>query len=328
LNVAFRLDGGVLETEGDLWRIAKRPPAWSPLIKDHLEIRSGALEGSVPRLVFDPDYFVDRTTERQVFRPRTDVALLRLGHPLVQRAIARVRQRLWQPEGRVKRWTVAAADVEAPTLVVGVLVQAANELREPLHSELLEIALTASSPHQVTAVPTDAWQPLDEGSLKRWRSWLADSWDDLRAAVEDAVAVRGDELTDRMGALLTEQLASERERQKELYEHRLRELAKEPTDRAVERIRKELLKAEQQAAQLTLFPEENALRRQRLAELEKKLEQAEFERINAQRERLRTRLQSECTRMLDEILPRRFRLSRFQLTSVAVALLLPEGGRP
>ena len=333
LSTALRLDGGQLESEGSLHRLTRVPPGWSRIVDDHLRIRRGTQKGALPRISFDPDYFVDLfdnedgSEARSVFRSRTDVALVRLGHPLIARAIARLRQRLWEPNERAMgRWTISTADVPGPVMVVPCLLQASNQLRETLHAELLELTIDPTG-GAVEALPS-ARRALPQDAVDAWRSWLADRWDGLADSARSIVDGRRGELVSEIEALLVAQLETERQRQERLYQHRLKELQKEPTDRAVERLRREFLKAEQQAANLTFFAEENALRRQRATELESKIEQAEFERANAHRERLRHRLEGERNRMLNTILPRRFSLNRLQLTPVAVELVVPEGGRP
>jgi superfamily II DNA or RNA helicase len=328
LQVAIELDGGRLESEGDLYRLAQVPTGWARLVDDHLRIQRGAQQGAIPRIVFDADYFVERTGDRQVFRSRTDVALIRLGHPLVQRALARLRQRLWQPDALIGRWTIAVGEVAEPTVVVASLAQAGNELREPLHTELLEFAFQTGANHPPADLPPAHRSALSKDGLSAWRNWIAEEWDHLHAAIDSVVGGRRDELAERLGGLLQEQLKDERTRQRQLYDHRLKELAKEPTDRAIERIRRELLKAEEQAQQRTFFAEDNLARTQRVAELESQLEQKEFERISRQRERLRERLEVERERMLEQVLPRRFALARFQLAPIAVELVVPEGSQP
>ena len=328
LQVAVELDGGRLEREGAVYRLARVPPEWARLVDEHLRIRRGAQQGALPRLVFDADYFVDRYGDRQVFRPRADVALIRLGHPLITRAVARLRQRLWQPDALINRWTVAAGDVESPLVVVGALAQATNELREPLHAELLELAITAAPPHERTEVPAAPRRPLADDDLAAWRDWLADRWDGLHAAVDEHVAVSRNDLTDRLAALLDDQLDAERDRQRDLYEHRLKELSREPREREIEKLRRQVLKAEERRRQLSLLPEDNAAAAKRVRELQQQLDEKEFERLSGQRERLRQRLEAERARMFEEVLPRRFALGRFQLTPVTVELVVAEGARP
>jgi hypothetical protein len=263
-----------------------------------------------------------------VFRTRNDVALVRLGHPLITRSMARLRQRVWEPDRHLRRWTITAAPVGTPLLLLPTLVNATNDLRESIHSELIDLALGADGRVvEPTDVPAQRGE-LPAADLAPWRTWLADRWDELAPAAEQVVRDRTTELDAQLDALLGQHHAAEQGRQQELYDHRLKELAKEPTDRAIERLRKELLKAEQQASRLTFFVEENEARRLEVARLEHRLEQVEFERVNAHRERLRSRIEAERERMLDSILPRRFKLHRLQLTPVAVELVVPEGAHP
>ena len=332
LAAALKLDGGLLEPEGDLYRLIRVPASWTRVVDDHLRLRTGVQKGALPRISFDPDRFVDIFDEetddaRSVFRSRKDIALVRLGHPLVTRAIARLRQQLWEPNERaMARWTISAAAVTSPSLIVPTLVQASNTLRETLHAELLEVAVDLDEP---ATVPDEAHRvPLEPSDLDAWRAWLADRWHELRDRCLDAVEERRFELTDQLERLLDSLHAEERTRQAALYDQRLKELQKEPTDRAVKRLQRELIRAEKQAVNLTFFEDENIDRQKRVAELERKVEQAEFERANAQRERLQQRLVRERERMIEQIIPRRFSLSRLQLTPVAVELVVPEGVRP
>src|SRR5262249_31670154 len=90
LAEALALEGGELdEIDGAIDRLAQPiPPAWDRIVNRSLRIRRGAAHGALPRLAFDPGALMESIDGRKVFRERPDIRLIRLAHPLMQRATA------------------------------------------------------------------------------------------------------------------------------------------------------------------------------------------------------------------------------------------------
>ena len=90
----------------------------------------------------------------------------------------------------------------------------------------------------------------------------------------------------------------------------MRALENERDPRAIERLRKELIKAEEKATQLTFSEEINQIHEERLKELQTRISEAEWERHHGHVELLKSRLDKERVRVLEKVLPRRYSLER------------------
>src|SRR5258708_22273375 len=135
-----------VEGNGSMEEIAGRPgfyrlkpPArWEGLARQTLTVgtRTDRME-----LAFDAALVEDEVGGRRVMRLKKHQVLLRLGHPVMRQAMATLSRQLHDPEGRnaVFRWSIAALQrtgFEA-LLVFHYTLTAINELREPLHDEVL-----------------------------------------------------------------------------------------------------------------------------------------------------------------------------------------------
>ena len=110
-----------------------------------------------------------------------------------------------------------------------------------------------------------------------------------------------------------------------LFEQRMKELDTEKNPRTLERLKKELTKAEDQALQMTFSEEKNRERRERLKELEGRLSDEEWERQHTQVMLLKQRLESERERVLTKVLPKRYQVATVNVQPVAVKILVREG---
>jgi len=329
LSVAVRLDGGELaEAAPGLYRVARIPRGWGRTIDTSLRVESGPNAGALPRLAFDPDHLMADVGPRRVFRERSDTRLVRLAHPLMRRAAGALRRRLWEPDRALSRFTIAAADAVAePVLVVPALLTLVNSLREPLHSELLTLAVGLYDRKPVAFPPAEL-TPLPAAQAEAWRVRLADDWDELAAAIEDALGARRTELDTAAQALLPKLLAEEKESQTRLYRRRLDELKADRGDAGRERLRRSIERLEAQARQLTFDPAAQEELEARLRRERQKLESQEYRQVAERRERLRARIERERERLLSEILPKRYELARADLLPVGLALAVPPGAQP
>ena len=116
----------------------KPPPRWEGLARQTLTVgsRTDRME-----LVFDSALVEEEISGRTVLRLKKHQALMRLGHPIMRQAMATLCRQLHDPSGHnaVFRWSVAAlhrSGFEA-LLAFHYTVTAINELREPLHDEVV-----------------------------------------------------------------------------------------------------------------------------------------------------------------------------------------------
>ena len=329
LTIAAKLDQGEVRPTGDgAVKLHRSPPSWQRTVDASLRIDKPGARGAMPRLVFASDALMQTTAAgRQVYRDRPDTRLMRLAHPVMRRATATLRRRLWEERPDLRRFTIATHDqVDAPTLIVPSLLAIVNELREPVHAELIELALRVGNDNPaVVEAPEGDPRPLADADVNQWRIWLEEHWDDLADELEIARAKREAELREGAETLLPTLLKDERAYQDKLFRNRLKELDDERGEKGRTRLRRQIEKLEEKTRQLTFDPELRHEREDELRQLKEQLEGEEYRRVEERRARLRARIEREREHLLDEVLPRRFRLARCALTPVAVALLVPEG---
>lgn len=333
LRVGVALDQGDVEAIADGGLSLRRiPPEWQRTVDSSLRLDRRGARGALPRLVFSSDALMEATAGgRRVYRERPDTRLMRLAHPVMRRATATLRRRLWEPRPDLRRFTIGAhPEVTGPTIVMPSLLTITNELREPMHAELVEVALRIDGDD---ALPVDAPagdpEAIDDTAVvDGWRLWVEERWDELADRLADAREEREADLRSQAEALLPGVLKEERGYQDKLFKHRLRELDDERGEAGRTRLRRQIEKLEEKTQQLTFDPELRHEREEELRRLRDQLEGEEYRRVEERRERLRARIEREREQLLGDVLPRRFALARCSLTPVAVALVVPEGSTP
>jgi superfamily II DNA or RNA helicase len=298
----------------------QEPKAWEDMVKSSLLDD----RGNRPYLVFDPGTFEQRINGLRTFRNEPDALLLRLGHPVLRRAVHEILGRV-HDEG-THRWTLGAA--ELPPGVQGVLVLHAelwvqNDLRENLHHEILSIPFQWAGDH---LLPMEAreWEPFatkalmplaqDRGVLIHER--LNQVWARLEPTLAQALKqVEADhqKLVAERAKVWKTELAAEGKTQ---FEARLKEIADNLSERGLKRLeekiladQKELLAARQQSQ--SLFEELEMERQEQLLTLENDLVAREqrvafLEQRKAELVALQDQLKQAQDRWLNKILPKRY----------------------
>src|SRR5690606_11299873 len=92
--------------------------------------------GALPRVAFSANPFIEDVGGRDVFRPRSDLLMMHLSHPMMQRALSALTRRRFPGGDEVSRWTVSRGslpdDADAVVLL-SVEELAVNALRETFH---------------------------------------------------------------------------------------------------------------------------------------------------------------------------------------------------
>jgi len=321
LTQALAMEGGTLAPAGEpgAYRV-QAPPAWKALVDETLRIRKGDLQGALPKVTFDAVALEVVEEGRRVFRPRPDTVLLRLGHPVMRRALGMLRRRMWDDgSGGLSRWTVledGLPDGVTTLLLVHVLLTATNPLREVAHAEVLPLAFDARGAGLValdsTKVPLREGRPVAEGRLATLLPDLRASWLDHREGVEEALAGLRQERTGTLEKELASLLKEEMARERENFAARKKELRIRRLPKAIERLRQEAEQTEQRLVQSPL------LFREMQEEEERRLREIQWEVHRAQQDQLLSYLEREEERVLTKVLPRRFALARLDVQPVAV----------
>jgi hypothetical protein len=300
-------------------------------------------KGSRPYLVFDPATFEQRLNGIRTFRNEPDSLLLRLGHPVLRRAVHEVLGRVHGDDAR--RWTLGAA--ELPPGVEGVLIlhvelRVQNDLRENLHHEILSIPfqwagdhLSAMEPREWEPYATKLLQPLPAERGEAIHGRLNQVWTRLEPTLLQALK----QVETEHQALLTErakvwksELAKEGKAQ---FEARLKEIGDSLSEKGIKRLeeriladQQELIAARQQGQ--SLFEELEMERQEQLLNLENDLVAREqrvafLEQRKAELRALKDQLEQAQDRWLNKILPRRYAIPPGSLSVLPLAFEIRVG---
>ncbi len=327
LAEALRLEGGELQgpDEAGFYRLRTVPPSWRTLVEHAFLIRRGIQAGARPRIVFDPRLLEEEAGGRRVFRPRADTVLLRLGHPLMQRALAVLRRAMWEDPERgvspVRRWTVwrtAGLPSGTDALVrVHVLREARNQLREMVDAGLrpFVFALERSGWRHLPGAEPPPGEELEEGEVERHLETVRDLWPDFQPLLGELLRDEEELYRQDLEQRLARGLQEQRELEARRFAERRAELEAMQARSTADTRRRELERLRRRLDEGVLFEEQ----RQHLQECIARLEQESRRRF----EPLLLVLEGECRRVLEEVLPARYALVRATLVPVAFELLVP-----
>jgi superfamily II DNA or RNA helicase len=318
----------------------QEPKAWEDLVKTSLLDD----RGNRPYLVFDPATFEQRINGLRTFRNEPDALLLRLGHPVLRRAVHEVLGRVH--EDSTHRWSLGSAElppgVEA-VLVLHAELRAQNDLREHLHHEILSIPFQWAGDR---LLPMDAreWDPFASKPLQALphdrgvavHARLNQVWTRLEPTLAQALKlIEADHqklLAERAKVWKTE-LTAEGKAQ---FEARLKEIADNLSEKGLKRLeekiladQKELLAARQQSQ--SLFEDLELERQEQLLSLEDSLVAREqrvafLEQRKAELMALQDQLKLAQDRWLTKILPRRYAIPPGGLSVLPLAFEVRVGG--
>jgi len=336
LGHAIQLSSGLLRQldEVGVYRIEKIPPSWVTLVERSLAIQRGALQSSLPKLVFDPSYFETTENGRQVFRTRRDTVLVRLGHPLMRRAISTLQRRLWdagnssESDGStLSRWTLTSAKLPremSPIVVLYCLLEVTNGLRETSHEELVEYRFSLAG-KAFKRIEDNAWAGISAlprvavatsvlpDVVARLKSKWVDTEDQIRSFLKEQRLSYEQEMTKRFESRLKEEL---RETKKD-HDSRIKDIDK----RDAEWLKKQKREFEKQMAKLSqreLFDRE-------VVGKEREVKELEWEVFHSENQQLRQLLVDEQKRMIEQVIPSRFSLGNLELWPIGVEFMLGEG---
>ncbi len=340
LDQAMQLEKGELECQGDgVWRIRKMPPRWRSLIEKTIMISGSGAQGAQPKIFFSPERVQQVINGRKIFHLGTDSRLLMLGHPLMQRALSTFRRRVWLPpnESGLRRWTVEAGITPEGAPMVFILsfdVALRNQLGERFHTGTLEVPIGSGAAVRIltekeadcTCRSVSSYMSNEE--VMAVRAPIASQWLRVQRVTEEFTKDIVTHLEETVCDELKAEYEQEKEEQLRLFAERQRSLELRKDDRSVDRLKQDLIRAKEKAAQLTFDPEENLHRRQELEMLKQRISEHEWQRQHDHLERLRERLAQEEDRIINRILPRRYTLDEdgIEIHPVAVHVVVNRGG--
>jgi superfamily II DNA or RNA helicase len=338
LKQALKLEKGNLEETIDkgIYRL-KVPVSWEAVVNTSLRIQHGKLKNSLPKLVFDPEYLEVTEYDRVVFRPRDDIALIRLGHPVMKKAISVLRRKLWEDSdiSGINRWTIVASNIPSTIDAVAVLyylILVRNQLGETVYSSVVELPFQLTKTKLIDITP-ELWneinhiktEVLSEKELEIWKPIILNCWLNNLNDCKLRIQKLKKKVFFDFELYLKDALKQQKAEEIKIFQARIKELETEKSPRALERLRKELVKAEELKKQLTFNEEINLDRQTKYRELIKQVSESEWERQHSQVMLLKQYLENDQKRLIEKVLPNRYALSSVDVQPVAVKIIVNEG---
>jgi hypothetical protein len=309
-----------------------KPPArWEGLARQTLTVgsRTDRME-----LCFDAAHVEEEHSGRRVMRLKKHQVLMRLGHPIMRQAMATLCRQLHDPAGHqaVFRWSLAAlhrSGFEA-LIVFHYTLTAINELREPLHDEVISTVLR---------VDGDSLSPVDEAferlvlaseffpikSPTRRDDWvrtIRGHWFQHRGKLEQFLKRQEASIRSDLDARAEAALKRELDAAKESYRYRLKELQDRSREQEITKLAKALAQVQTEAEQPTLFEEIQEDAKVRVQEIEE-----EMAILRQDVEHTRELLTKERDHRLKVVLPKRFKLidgsQGVRVLPLALTFLIP-----
>ena len=331
LVTALQVEGqGALEeilTKPGFYRL-KPPPRWAGMVKQSLTFgaRNDRME-----LAFDARHLtVEKENSPPVLRVKRHQVLMRLGHPVMRQAMATLTRQLHEPSGNdaIYRWALAAlprSNFEA-LLVLHYTLTAINQLREPLHDEVLSTVFRIEADGLVP-VEESFQQSILQGdfravrSTKRHEEWVRtfrSRWLGHKQVLEAFRKQEQDRWFGVLQARATVTLDREKKTAKESYDYRIKELEERTRDREIKQLAKELVKQRAESEQPYLIED--------LREEAKGSEQAILDQIELLKrdvDETRRSLTNERDYRLKLLLPKRFELREVRVLPLAIEYVVP-----
>lgn len=302
-------------------------------LKDFLNQNLADEREAMPRVVFDPDEYIEDVGGRQLYRPKKGTQLIRLGHPVSETSMAYFRRALWGQEDDINRWTMVGYEPQygrEAYVEFHYLLTARNQLQEVVHSELGSwwFHVTPDGLEQVDEPPTiQNEHDLDNATVQEWMDRLRPAFFAYESQLEPLESRLREDTRADLAETLNSAAEAARENRNDEFQRRLEELEQD-LEQQREQLRQELEAAREEAQQLTFDPQKNIERRQRVQELERQLSEEDLEVWSENQRLMKERLEREQKRFLEEVLPQRYSLAdELDFVEVGAKLHVPsEGG--
>jgi superfamily II DNA or RNA helicase len=330
LRAAVAVEGqGSLEEITDkpgFYRL-KPPPRWEGLARQTLTVgsRTDRME-----LVFDTALVEEEISGRRVLRLKKHQVLMRLGHPIMRQAMSTLCRQLHDPTAHdpIYRWSIAALQrtgFEA-LLVFHYTITAINELREPLHDEVISSVfriegdrLTPVEASFQQTVLQSKFHPIKTAKRRdEWVTILRGKWFKHRSELEAFLRGKEKSLLTMLQQRADATLKRESDAAKESYRYRLKELQERSRGRELEKVWEQLQRVKREADQPSLFEE-----LQEAAQLQIKEKEEQIAVLHQDVNRTHELLAKERDVRIKEVLPKRFKLREVRVLPLALVYLIP-----
>lgn len=300
-------------------------PGWREVVDESLRRRS---DGALPRIAFSPEPFVEQVGDRTVFRPRTDLLMMHLSHPMMQRALSALTRRRFPGGGdEVSRWTVSRGplpDGADAVILLSVEELAVNELRETFHHWVRTLGFPVRNGRPGAALPYAETRALRSGEPAGSTQAAKDArtvFDDVEPELKRFVSAHAERLTTMLRQHLEEAGARARKDEDERYRSRQGEVSALITENTIGKLEREIARLQEERRQGLLFDEGH-----RLDEIDRSIEEKreEIARRTRHYQEVKQQLERERERILRNLLPKRYAMNgAAQVFPVSIEVRLP-----
>ena len=325
---ALKSEGGDLEEiqteKGTLYKINSIPATWSSIIDETIRIKTGSQKGALPRIVFDSSYFEIHINGYKVYSYNDDVVLLRLGHPLIQKAILNMKRSLWE-DNKLKRWTVQKGNLPNginELIQIDLLLEVTNELREIVHQEVITLNYQCDGENIVSI--EDSLKPyivniekkkLNTDELEERLEDIRDEWDDVKSDIKVEIQKFKNEKEDWFNKTFESKLNEEKENQKKVFDNRIKELKENKLEKAIQKIDNDIKEQSRNLyeLQMSLLEDAEGKVKENIRNLE-----VQKELIISNKQIIKEILEKEKERIIDKVLPKRYSINNIEVHPLAV----------
>jgi len=318
LDEACKLDEGeIQEQQQGIFEFIRVPPKWEKLVQNTLTTEIMGVSDVKQRMVFSPKMLESEIDGMNVFKQKKGLKLITLGHPLMNRAVGSFRSKLWEPGSNLKRWTIIRSDFNMEWdrgYEVFFQISLRNDLGERYQTGLTEIPFVVKNEMVVRRDRFECRREtiLKEDEIKEELYTIRSEWGQVASEIERCKT----EMIQQLTGYERKRLEKERERQTgihtEMFEHQRRSLEEEMGrgDRYINKLMKELERAEAKVRQLTFSPELDSQHRQMYNDLKNEIREIQEGRSDTKLEELKKRLEIEEERIMKRIIPKRYSLAK------------------
>lgn len=329
---ALKNNGGGLEpiqTEnGTVYKINPIPPTWSSIIDETLIIKSEKQRGALPRVVFDSSYFEKNINGYKVYSHSDDVVLLRLGHPLIQKAILEMKRSLWEDK-KLKRWTIQKGKLPHginEIIQIDLLLEVNNELREIVHQEVITLNYQCEGENIIPV--EDSLKPylvniekkkLKPNELEDVLEDIREEWDEVKSDIKKEIQKFKDEKEKWFKQTFEYNLKQDKEEQKKIFDDRIKELKDDKLEKAKQKIDFDLKEQNRDLYELQMSLIEDAE-----SKVKENIRNLEVQRdlIISNKQIMKEILEKEKERVLTKVLPKRYSLNNIEVHPLAVEYIV------
>ena len=304
---------------------------WSDTIDETVRrSATGSARGQLPFLAFDAQPFLHEINGRIVFRPRTEVQMMHLGHPVMGKAISSLGRRRFPGPNAVSRWAARYGDVPDgcdALILLHVEELGVNELRETFHHWIRTFCYPVKNgeidqplKHQ-PAIQLRQYEPVKAQST---RGVAEDFLADVEVDLKDEVKRIRSQLTDDLKTLLEADRKKAVDEENKSFASRQGEVSALIAKNTAKKLEKEIAELKRKKEQGTLFDEQATLD---ALDRDIKLKEEEIKRRKDHYKEVRHQLAKERDRIINRMLPKRYALhGTAQVFPLAVEVRLPKQG--